>query len=101
QLTREEFEIIVRTFVTAFPHVTLWRNDFYPNRPVLGLIGGRQPVRVDLDDVGQRLGGLPDWSRDSLLTAPLAIAMLYLGDLSSPPGVIPNGPVNRDEQPVI
>jgi len=101
QLTREEFEIIVRTFVTAFPHVTLWRNDFYPNRPVLGLIGGRQPVRVDLDHVGQRLGGLPDWSRDSLLTAPLAIAMLYLGDLSSSPGVIPDGPVSRDEQPII
>ncbi len=101
QLTREEFEIIARTFMTAFPHVTLWRNDFYPNRPVLGLIGSRQPLRVDLDHMAQRLGILPDWSRDSLLTAPLAIAMLYLGDLSSSPGVIPDGPVSRDEQPLI
>jgi spermidine synthase len=101
QLTREEFEIIARTLVAAFPHVTLWRNDFYPNRPVLGLIGTRQPLRVDLDHIGQRLAGLPDWSRDSLLTAPLAIAMLYLGDLSLAPGLIPAGAVNRDERPVI
>jgi spermidine synthase len=101
QLTREEFEVIARTFMTGFPHVTLWRNDFYPNRPVLGLIGTRQPLRVDLAHIGQRLGGLPDWSRDSLLTAPLAIAMLYLGDLSLAPGLIPDGAVNRDERPVI
>jgi spermidine synthase len=101
QLTREEFEVIARTFLAAFPHVTLWRNDFYPNRPVLGLIGTRQPLRVDLDHIGQRLAGLPDWSRDSLLTAPLAIAMLYLGDLSLAPGLIPDGAVNRDEHPVI
>jgi spermidine synthase len=101
QLTREEFEVIARTFMTAFPHVTLWRNDFFPNRPVLGLVGTLQPLRVDLDPIGQRLARLPDWSRDSLLTAPLAIAMLYLGDLSLAHGLIPDGAVNRDERPVI
>jgi spermidine synthase len=101
QLTREEFEVIARTFMTAFPHVTLWRNDFFPNRPVLGLVGTLRPLRVDLDPIGQRLAGLPDWSRDSLLTVPLAIAMLYLGDLSLAHGLIPDGAVNRDERPVI
>jgi spermidine synthase len=101
QLTREEFEVIARTFMTAFPHVTLWRNDFFPNRPVLGLVGTLQPLRVDLDPIGPRLARLPDWSRDSLLTAPLAIAMLYLGDLSLAHGLIPDGAVNRDERPVI
>jgi hypothetical protein len=60
-----------------------------------------QPLRVDLDPIGQRLARLPDWSRDSLLTAPLAIAMLYLGDLSLAHGLIPDGAVNRDERPVI
>jgi spermidine synthase len=101
QLTREEFEVIARTFVAAFPHVTLWRNDFYPNRPVLGLVGARQPPRVVFDLVGRRLAALPEWSRDSLLTAPPAVAMLYLGDLSLVPGLIPDGAVNRDERPVI
>src|SRR5207247_828357 len=39
QLTREEFETIARTFLAVFPQATLWRADFYPNRPVVGLIG--------------------------------------------------------------
>ena len=35
QLTREEFDVIARTFLAVFPHVTLWRDDFYPDRPVV------------------------------------------------------------------
>jgi spermidine synthase len=101
QLTREEFEVIVRTFLAAFPHVTLWRNDFYPDRPVLGLVGARQPPRLDLDRVGRRLNTLPDWGRDSLLVAPRAIAMLYVADLSLVPELVANAPLNRDGWPVI
>jgi spermidine synthase len=101
QLTRDEFEIIARTFLAVFPHVTLWRNDFYPNRPVLGLVGATQPLPVDLERVGRRLGGLPAWSRDSLLTAPRAIAMLYVADLSLAPDALGQGPLNHDDRPVI
>jgi spermidine synthase len=101
QLTREEFEVIARTFLAAFPHVTLWRNDFYPNRPVLGLVGARQPIRVDVEHVGRRLAALPAWSRDSLLGAPRAIGMLYVADLSAAPDVVAAAPLNRDDRPVI
>ena len=101
QLSREEFEVIARTFLAAFPHVTLWRNDFYPNRPVLGLVGAQRPLRVDLERVGARLAGLPAWGRDSLLAAPRAIGMLYVADLSSRPDAIPAGPVTRDDRPVL
>src|SRR5207253_2887009 len=99
--SREEFEVIARTFLAAFPHVTLWRNDFYPNRPVLGLVGAQRPLRVDLERVGARLAGLPAWGRDSLLAAPRAIGMLYVADLSSRPDAIPAGPVTRDDRPVL
>jgi spermidine synthase len=101
QLTREEFEVIARTLLAAFPSVTLWRNDFYPNRPVLGLVGTNEPLRLDLDRVGRRLATMPDWSRDSLLAAPRAVAMLYLGDLSLAPEVVAAAPLNRDSHPVI
>jgi len=101
QLTREEFEVIARTFLTAFPHTTLWRNDFYPNRPVLGLVGARQPIRVDLDGIGRRLAALPAWSRDSLLAAPRSIGLLYVGDLSAIPDLFARSPLNRDDRPVI
>jgi spermidine synthase len=101
QLTREEFEVIARTVLSVFPHVSLWRNDFYPNRPVLGLIAARQPISLDLDRVGQRLAALQEWSRDSLLAAPRSIAMLYVADLSVGPDVVESGPLNRDDRPVI
>ena len=101
QLTREEFEVIARTFLAVFPHVTLWRNDFYPNRPVLGLVGARRPVQVDPGRVESRLGALPAWSRDSLLTAPRALAMLYVGDLSLRPEAFATAPVNGDDRPVL
>src|SRR5262249_1517592 len=39
QLTREEFDLIARTFLTVFPVTTVWRADFYPNRPVVALVG--------------------------------------------------------------
>ena len=101
QLTREEFEAIARTFLSVFPHVTLWRNDFYPNRPVLGLVGARQPLRLDLERVGQRLAALPEWSRDSLLAASRSIAMLYVADLSLAREAFRDAPVNDDDRPVI
>jgi spermidine synthase len=101
QLTREEFEVIARTFLAAFPHVTLWRNDFYPNRPVLGLIGARRPISVDPERIGRRLTALPAWSRDSLLGAPRSIGMLYVGDLSAVPEMVATAPLNRDDDPVI
>ena len=101
QMTREEFEVVARTFLAVFPHVTLWRNDFYPNRPVLGLVGARQPLTLDLDRVGRRMAALPAWGRDSLLAAPRSLAMLYVGDLSLVPDALGRAPLNRDERPVI
>ena len=101
QMTREEFEVVARTFLAVFPHVTLWRNDFYPNRPVLGLVGARQPLSLDLDRVGRRMAALPAWGRDSLLAAPRSLAMLYVGDLSLVPDALGRAPLNRDDRPVI
>ena len=43
QLTREEFALIARTFAAVFPVATLWRADFYPDRPVVGLVGQLTP----------------------------------------------------------
>lgn len=101
QLTREEFEVIAKTFLAVFPRVTLWRNDFYPDRPIVGLVGMEDAGSVDLDRIGARLRGLPEWARDSFLVTPRAIAMLYLGDLSLASALVAEAPLNRDGHPVI
>jgi len=101
QLTREEFDAIARTFVAVFPEASLWRNDFYPDRPVFGLVGLLAPRALDLDHVGERLAALPEWSRDPLLATPEGLAMLHLGDLAAARGLIASGPLNTDDRPLI
>ncbi|HLY38437.1 MAG TPA: fused MFS/spermidine synthase, partial [Candidatus Binatia bacterium] len=101
QLTHEEFDAIARTFRTVFPDVTVWRNDFYPDRPAVGIVGRLAPAAVDFDRVGERLAGLPDWSRDPLLALPQGLAMLYVGDLRAAGDVIADGPLNTDDRPLI
>src|SRR5262249_33195691 len=100
-LTREEFEIIVRTFLAAFPQTSLWRDDFYPNRPVVGLVGQLAPRPIDLAHIGERLLRLPDWGRDPFLASPRALVMLYAGDLASVADLFAQAPVNTDDRPLI
>ncbi len=101
QLTHEEFDAIARTFLAVFPEVSLWRNDFYPDRPVVGLVGRLAPGELDLGRVGERLAALPEWSRDPLLATPQGLAMLYLGDLAAARELIASGPLNTDDRPLI
>jgi len=101
QLTHEEFDAIARTFLVVFPEVSLWRNDFYPDRPVVGLVGRLAPGELDLGRVGERLAALPEWSRDPLLATPQGLAMLYLGDLAAARELIASGPLNTDDRPLI
>jgi spermidine synthase len=101
QLTREEFDVIARTFLAVFPEVSIWRNDFYPDRPVLGLVGRLATEPLDLASVARRLDALPDWSRDPLLETPRGLLMLSLGDLSAARDLVPPGPIDRDDEPTI
>jgi spermidine synthase len=101
QLTREEFDVIARTFLEVFPRTTIWRDDFYPNRPVLALVGGRAIGPVDLEQAAARAARLPAWAADPLLAAPRGLAMLYAGDLHAIAGDFAAAAINTDDRPVI
>lgn len=101
QLTREEFDVIARTFLEVFPWATVWRDDFYPNRPVVGLVGGRGPAPVDLGRAAERAARLPAATADPLLAAPHGLAMLYAGDLRAIADDFAAAEVNSDDRPVI
>jgi spermidine synthase len=101
QLTREEFDIIVRTFLAVFPQASLWRGDFYPSAPIVGLVGQLAPQPVDLGRLGERLRNLPEWSRDSLLTSPQGLIMFYAGDLTRTADLFAKAPLNTDDRPLI
>ena len=101
QLTREEFDTIVHSFLTIFPQVSLWRGDFYPARPIVGLVGQLTPRPIDFARLRERLLHLPTWSRDALLAAPRGLFMLYAGNLTSVADLFTTAPLNTDDRPII
>ncbi|HEY6999385.1 MAG TPA: fused MFS/spermidine synthase [Candidatus Binatia bacterium] len=101
QLTREQFDIIVRTFLSVFPHVSLWRDDFYAELPVVGLVGQFTPKPLDLTEIQERAVQLPDWAKDPLFSTRQGIAMLYVGDISAVPDLFAAAPINTDNRPLI
>jgi spermidine synthase len=101
QLTRAEFDIIVHTFLTVFPQVSLWRGDFYPDRPIVGLVGQLTPQPIDVARLRERLLSLPTWSHDALLATPRGLLMLYAGNLTSVADFFAAAPLNTDDRPLI
>ena len=101
QLTPAGFATIARTFLSVFPDVTLWRNDFYAERPVVGLVGRLTRKQVDFDSLAARLAAMPEWSRDPLFTSPRGVVMLYAGDLRQAAALFEAAPLNTDDRPVI
>ena len=101
QLTREEFDIIVRTFLDVFPEVSLWRDDFYSELPVIGLVGQLTPRPVDLTQIRQRVLRLPDWRKDPLFSTPRGLLILYAGNLRSVADLFVSAPLNTDDRPLI
>ena len=101
QLSRSEFEVVARTMLTVFEQVTLWRGSFAAERPVLALIGAAGPTTLDpevIDLNGQYLSGgrpLPP-STSIAVTLPF-----YAGNLSAADGLIPPGPINTDDRPLV
>ncbi|HTD67908.1 MAG TPA: hypothetical protein VK846_15395, partial [Candidatus Limnocylindria bacterium] len=92
QLTRAQFDAIIRTFREVFPEAFLLRGDFYTELPILGLVGGRSLNQINWSQVDlacQRL------RRDGAVADPLVrhlegVAMMVIGELPS----TPPGPVN-------
>jgi spermidine synthase len=101
QLTREEFDIIVHTFLAVFPQVSLWRDDFYSELPVVGLIGQFNPRPLDLTRIREHVLHLPEWSKDPLFSSPQGLIMLYAGDLSAVADLFSSAPLNTDDRPLI
>lgn len=61
QLSEQELNILIRTFLTVFPRAEIWRGDFWPDEPAIALIGGRDGVEINVAAVEQRVATMrPD-----------------------------------------
>jgi spermidine synthase len=101
QLSKEEVLSIVRTFLEAFPHATLWRGDFLAERPIVALVGQTEPRPLDPDALVENyrhLRGSPTIGRESVLSL---MGMFYAGNLAEARALFAVHPVNTDDRPVI
>ncbi len=101
QVSRREFDLVARTMLGVFEQVTLWRGAFSAETPFAALVGATEPTRLDPDVIernGRYLSGgapLPD-------AAALAVTLpFYAGNLSAADGLIPPGPINTDDRPLV
>ena len=101
QLSRREFEVVARTMLAVFEQVTLWRGHFGAQRPVVALVGAARPTTLDpavIDRNGRHLAG----GRPLPPAAALAVTLpFYAGNLSAADGLIPPGPINTDDRPLV
>lgn len=49
QMGEHEFELIANSFSKVFPHTSIWWGQLSQRKPVVALIGSRQPIIVDAD----------------------------------------------------
>lgn len=102
QLTGEEFSIIAKSMLEAFPLVTMWRGNFRGDRPVLALVGHKDSdsalstetplLEASRFALGEHLQGNGD-------TVPLLAH--YAGMLRIDDSQVIDAPVNTDNHPII
>ena len=101
QLSRSEFEVVARTMLGVFEQVTVWRGSFAAERPVLALIGAAGPTALDPDAI-DRNGEFLSGGRPLPPSTSLAVTLpFYAGNLSAADGLIPPGPINTDDRPLV
>ena len=101
QVSRREFDLVARTMLTVFDQVTLWRGSFSAEFQFVAFVGATGPTVLDptvIERNGRYLSGgapLPD------ATALAVTLPFYAGNLSAADGLIPPGPINTDDRPLV
>ena len=101
QVSRREFDLVARTMLSVFEQVTLWRGSFSAQIPFVAFVGATEPTALDPSAIarnGLHLSGgapLPD------ATALAVTLPFYAGNLSAADGLIPPGPINTDDRPLV
>jgi spermidine synthase len=114
QLSREQFEIALATFLDVFPHASLWRGDFLADQPALALVGhlpsspgmeesARDALPLDVAaadrrarDLAARLDRLNPY-----LAHPAGLWLFLVGPLSAEDARPAGSRRNRDAEPWI
>jgi spermidine synthase len=99
QLSEPEVQILLRTFLSVFPHASVWRGDFSPDQPSIALIGGLDPFELTPSDIERRLRELRLDPLNPQLAEPAAFWMHFVGALRTQD--LQGTRINREDRPWI
>jgi spermidine synthase len=96
ELPDQQYRLIMRTFLEAFPYATLWADGTL-------LIGSRTPQAVTPSELQQRLARLPGQAalRDIDLTTAEQVLNLFTADRTEMARFVGDGPVLTDMRPYL
>jgi len=101
QTDPETVESEIATFLSVFPHATIWNNDLGGEGYDVMLLGQMEPARIDIDELARRLAR-PDYARvrESLaevgLGSPLSLLATYAGRGSDLDPWLKHAAINHD-----
>lgn len=99
QLNQRDFEVIARTMLDVFPHVVVWRGDFYGNRPIVALLAATSEMRLDAAELVARTRDVAPSASEAEILA--GVLPFYAGNLTDGRAALSPGPINTDERPII
>lgn len=109
QLTENEFSIIAKTMLETFDQVSMWRQNFQPDREVVALVGhqkGQVLPASNIDSQAEKLEAVFgknyfDLTRLNLPLNSQTILLFYGGNLTGAKSLFEDYPINTDDRPVI
>ena len=101
QMTSMEFSIIAQSMLEVFPWVTVWRANFWADRPVVALVGHRsqQPLALNVPLVLASRAVLAEHAKRPADRVPLVAH--YVGGIPLEDHRIQSAPLNTDNHAVI
>jgi spermidine synthase len=99
QMSEEEFNIVVASFLDVFPRTTLWRGDFAPNNPALALVGHTSKVALDPARVARRVRELNLDEGNPQLRHPAGLWIYLCGPVNSRSPRFVAARRNRESEP--
>lgn len=101
QLSPDNLKVILRTFATAFDHVTVWYGDVNSEQPTLLLMGSSEPLSLRPDKLAATLE-IPSVKKDMLESSdPLSFLSFYVMDRAGVMDFTQGAELNTDNRPVI
>ncbi|MDX1951203.1 MAG: hypothetical protein SFY81_03415 [Verrucomicrobiota bacterium] len=98
QLTRKEFEILLRTYLAVFPKAYLFRGDFSPEEPALALVGLRDGAEIGAIPE-ERFGRAASDPMNGHLAHSSAFWMYYIGVIGRGDAVVEDGKLHTEDKP--